>query len=305
MTSSAGPTRKKKESVPRRRRRGGGLRCPALRKVRGPRAPRQADRSAASTGSYVYGIVPTDVELDADARGVGDPPGRGQAGTARRDRRPGERGRHRTARSAPRDDLMAHERLLDAAAAEVPVLPLRFGAVMTDDGSGRRRAADPAPRRVPRGAEGAGGAGGVRRQGPLRRAGAPRGGAGGEPGGRPAARGDPSAQPEDATWDARIQLGELIEPVGRGQARRRHARRWSTPSLRWRRHRRARADPRAGRRAPGRPGGDRTGKTSSRRPWTSSPVSGRAGSTCACSVRWRHTTSSTTAQEQEGIDRWT
>ncbi|MFD0887655.1 GvpL/GvpF family gas vesicle protein, partial [Streptosporangium algeriense] len=31
------------------------------------------------------------------------------------------------------DDLFAHQRLLDEAAAEVPVLPLRFGAVVTDD----------------------------------------------------------------------------------------------------------------------------------------------------------------------------
>jgi hypothetical protein len=83
-------------------------------------------------GCYVYGIVPGDVELVADARGVGDPPGRvhlvrhggiaamvsdvnltGQLGTA--------------------EDLITHARVVDGAAAEVPVLPLRFGAVMTTE----------------------------------------------------------------------------------------------------------------------------------------------------------------------------
>ena len=31
------------------------------------------------------------------------------------------------------DDLVAHEELLDASAADVPVLPLRFGSVVTSD----------------------------------------------------------------------------------------------------------------------------------------------------------------------------
>ncbi|MGW7481558.1 GvpL/GvpF family gas vesicle protein [Nonomuraea muscovyensis] len=81
-------------------------------------------------GTYLYGIVPADVEVAEDARGVGDPPapvtllrhgevgalvsdltGKGPLGTP--------------------NDLLAHERLLDATAAEVPVLPIRFGAVVT------------------------------------------------------------------------------------------------------------------------------------------------------------------------------
>ncbi|GAA3079936.1 GvpL/GvpF family gas vesicle protein [Streptosporangium carneum] len=82
-------------------------------------------------GSYVYGIVPGDVELDPEARGVGDPPGRihlvrhgdvaALVSEVALDRPLGRP-----------DDLVAHQRLLDGAAAEVPVLPLRFGAVVTD-----------------------------------------------------------------------------------------------------------------------------------------------------------------------------
>jgi Gas vesicle synthesis protein GvpL/GvpF len=82
------------------------------------------------TGCYVYGIVPADVETDPDARGVGDPPGQVTAVT------------HEgiaalvseVGLDAPLgrpEDLLAHQRLLDAAATATPVLPLRFGAVLT------------------------------------------------------------------------------------------------------------------------------------------------------------------------------
>lgn len=96
--------------------------------------PEQADRSAVSTGSYVYGIVPMDVELDADTRGVGDPPGRVKLV------RHGEIAAlvSEVATNRPLgkpQDLKAHQQLLDAAAAEVPVLPLRFGAVMASEES--------------------------------------------------------------------------------------------------------------------------------------------------------------------------
>jgi hypothetical protein len=79
---------------------------------------------------YVYGIVPADVEANPDARGVGDPPspvavvphGEIAALVSEVDQdKPLGTPEH----------LEAHERLLDAAAAEVPVLPFRFGAVMT------------------------------------------------------------------------------------------------------------------------------------------------------------------------------
>lgn len=81
---------------------------------------------------YVYGIVPADCETDPEARGVGDPPARVTAV------RHGELAA--LVSEIPQDkplgrpeDLTAHAGLLDAAAAQVPVLPLRFGAVVSDE----------------------------------------------------------------------------------------------------------------------------------------------------------------------------
>jgi gas vesicle protein GvpL/GvpF len=81
---------------------------------------------------YVYGILPGDVEVEPGAAGVGDPPGEIRVV------------RHRDLAALVSDidpnlplgrpeDLVAHEELLDASAADVPVLPLRFGAVVTND----------------------------------------------------------------------------------------------------------------------------------------------------------------------------
>jgi Gas vesicle synthesis protein GvpL/GvpF len=81
---------------------------------------------------YVYGILPGDVELDSDARGVGEPPGQVRLV------------RHRDLTALVSDvdishalgqpeDLRAHKDLLDACAADVPVLPLRFGAVVSSE----------------------------------------------------------------------------------------------------------------------------------------------------------------------------
>jgi hypothetical protein len=82
-----------------------------------------------NVGYYVYGVVPSDVELTEDARGLGD--------------REVQLIRHgdiaamvseisiRDAIGRP-EDLAAHEALLDATAPEAPVLPFRFGAVMAD-----------------------------------------------------------------------------------------------------------------------------------------------------------------------------
>ncbi|MFD6356457.1 GvpL/GvpF family gas vesicle protein [Nocardia tengchongensis] len=84
-----------------------------------------------STAVYVYGIVPADVETEPHATGVGDPPSEvtvvrhgaiaALVSTLESDRPLG----------TPQD-LTAHEKLLDGSAAVSPVLPLRFGAVMTD-----------------------------------------------------------------------------------------------------------------------------------------------------------------------------
>jgi hypothetical protein len=85
-----------------------------------------------ATAVYVYGILPCDVELRPGFTGVGDPPGdvrlvrnRDLAALVSDIRLDGPLG--------GADDLFAHEQLLDATAAVVPVLPLRFGSVLTDD----------------------------------------------------------------------------------------------------------------------------------------------------------------------------
>ena len=92
-----------------------------------PTGPEDA-RNLGQPGCYVYGIVPADVELTGDVRGVGDPPGRIQLV------------RHGnlvalvsevnlTGGLGTPDDLRAHAQVLDTAVVEVPVLPLRFGTV--------------------------------------------------------------------------------------------------------------------------------------------------------------------------------
>lgn len=87
-------------------------------------------REAARTDSawYVYGIVPADVETAADVRGV--------AGRRVQLVRHGDVAAlvseiDPDTRLGRPDDLLAHQRLLDDAAVDAPVLPLRFGAVMT------------------------------------------------------------------------------------------------------------------------------------------------------------------------------
>lgn len=84
-----------------------------------------------STACYVYGLVPADVEPEPGARGLGDPPAavtlvrHGDIAALVSEIDP-------TQPLGRPEDLLAHEDLLDATATEVPVLPLRFGAVMTD-----------------------------------------------------------------------------------------------------------------------------------------------------------------------------
>lgn len=81
---------------------------------------------------YVYGILPGDVEVEPGTAGVGDPPSEVRVV------------RHRDLAALVSDidpdqplgrpeDLVAHEELLDSSAGDVPVLPLRFGAVVADD----------------------------------------------------------------------------------------------------------------------------------------------------------------------------
>jgi hypothetical protein len=81
---------------------------------------------------YVYGILPEDIELSSDMTGVGDPPGRLRV--VRSDGLAALVSDVDPARPlGSLDDLRAHKESLDARAAEVPVLPLRFGAVLASD----------------------------------------------------------------------------------------------------------------------------------------------------------------------------
>jgi hypothetical protein len=91
-----------------------------------------ASSSDQQRASYVYGILPEDIELGSDMTGVGDPPGRLRV--VRSDDLAALVSDVDPARplGSP-DDLRAHKEILDASAAEVPVLPLRFGAVLASD----------------------------------------------------------------------------------------------------------------------------------------------------------------------------
>ncbi len=84
------------------------------------------------TGVYVYGIVPGDVELNPGVQGVGDPPGEIKLV------RSGDLAAlvSEVDISKPLgtpEDLQAHQEILDATAANAPVLPSRFGAVVTNE----------------------------------------------------------------------------------------------------------------------------------------------------------------------------
>jgi Gas vesicle synthesis protein GvpL/GvpF len=91
-----------------------------------------ASSSDQQRASYVYGILPEDIELSSDMTGVGDPAG--QLRVVRSDNLAALVSDVDPARplGSP-DDLRAHKEILDASAAEVPVLPLRFGAVLASD----------------------------------------------------------------------------------------------------------------------------------------------------------------------------
>jgi len=86
----------------------------------------------AEAAVYVYGILPGDVALEEPAGGVGDPP------------MPVRLVRYRDIAALVSDvdvsrplgtpeDLLVHERLLDASAADAPVLPMRFGSVVANE----------------------------------------------------------------------------------------------------------------------------------------------------------------------------
>jgi hypothetical protein len=89
----------------------------------------EQDRDDRGSGWYIYGIVEPDVEVLDDARGIGDPPApvdvvRIGTVAALVSEIPLDRPIGRS------KDLQAHKQLLDAAAADTAVLPMRFGGVV-------------------------------------------------------------------------------------------------------------------------------------------------------------------------------
>ncbi|TMR15343.1 GvpL/GvpF family gas vesicle protein [Nonomuraea turkmeniaca] len=101
-------------------------------KVTGASVPKQATRQGQTLASYVYGIVPADTKIPSNEGGLGDPAGKVRLA------------RHGEIAALVSDvdvdqplgrpgDFLAHERLCDAVAAKVAVLPFRFGAVVAND----------------------------------------------------------------------------------------------------------------------------------------------------------------------------
>jgi Gas vesicle synthesis protein GvpL/GvpF len=95
-------------------------------------AQEPAQEVAQRTVSYVYGIVPADVEANPDARGIGDPPSpitviRHGDVAALVSELPGD-----GELLGQPEDLTAHASVLDSLAGEIPVLPMRFGSIVDD-----------------------------------------------------------------------------------------------------------------------------------------------------------------------------
>jgi hypothetical protein len=98
-------------------------------------SPSTREKSRPDTGQqtavYVYGIVPGDVKLKSGIHGVGDPPGEISLV------RSGDLAAlvsevDITKPLGTPEDLQAHVEILDAVIADAPVLPSRFGAVLTN-----------------------------------------------------------------------------------------------------------------------------------------------------------------------------
>jgi Gas vesicle synthesis protein GvpL/GvpF len=89
-----------------------------------------ATKTETSTGWYVYGILPGDVELTEEIKGVGDREVKlvhgGQLAALVSEV-------ELTGPLGTPEDLQAHQELLDSTATGAPVLPLRFGAVLTSE----------------------------------------------------------------------------------------------------------------------------------------------------------------------------
>jgi hypothetical protein len=95
-------------------------------------AQQTAQTAGQGTATFLYGVVPSDVEPTGEAQGVGDPPGQIRVVTHR------DIGALISDVSLERplgdpEELRAFQRLLDGTAAEAPVLPVRFGTVLADE----------------------------------------------------------------------------------------------------------------------------------------------------------------------------
>ncbi|RZL74318.1 MAG: GvpL/GvpF family gas vesicle protein [Rhodococcus sp. (in: high G+C Gram-positive bacteria)] len=87
------------------------------------------EEAAPAAGIYVYGIVPADVQPEDDATGIHDAPieivTHGDIAALVSEIDPDQR-------LGTPADLQAHARILDGTSHVAPVLPLRFGAVVSD-----------------------------------------------------------------------------------------------------------------------------------------------------------------------------
>ncbi|TQC42248.1 GvpL/GvpF family gas vesicle protein [Rhodococcus sp. WS4] len=87
------------------------------------------EAASGATGIYVYGIVPADVQPEEDATGIHDAPieivTHGDIAALVSEVDPDQR-------LGTPADLQAHARILDGTSHVAPVLPLRFGAVVSD-----------------------------------------------------------------------------------------------------------------------------------------------------------------------------
>ncbi|TSD49019.1 GvpL/GvpF family gas vesicle protein [Rhodococcus sp. KBS0724] len=91
----------------------------------------ESDAGEKAPAVYVYGVVPADVEVKESATGVGSPPGP-LATVVFEDIAALVSEIDPAAQLGTPDDLRIHADILDNTATVAPVLPFRFGAVMTN-----------------------------------------------------------------------------------------------------------------------------------------------------------------------------
>jgi hypothetical protein len=119
-------TKARKVTARRRHRRGAAPKRSA--NATGP----EREKGIREKGIFVYGILPADIEVAAEMRGLGEQPGplrivrsHGLAALISELEPSGRLG-------TP-DDLNAHREILDGTATEVPVVPLRFGTILASE----------------------------------------------------------------------------------------------------------------------------------------------------------------------------